>query len=101
MKAWSEPIGNWQVGQDTMPATKSPHYFATHHAKTKQWLRISVMAPSAWVQDFRVQNSSERHLVDFNNGNYEIHLMPEARRGDSWLKVLVRQKCFFDLKVDS
>jgi hypothetical protein len=100
MKTWSEPAGTWQVGQDTMPETQKPHYFATHHAKTNQWMRISVMAPSAWVQDFRVENSVERHLVEFSEGGYQIHLMPKARPGESWLKVLVRQNTFFDLKVD-
>lgn len=99
MKTWSEPEGTWQVGQDSMPETQKPHYFATHHAKTKQWMRISAMAPSAWVQDFRVESSAERHLVEFSEAGYQIHLMPSAKSGQSWLKVLVRQNVFFDLKV--
>lgn len=100
MKTWSKPEGTWQIGQDSMPETQVPHYFATHHARTNQWLRVSVMAPSPWVQDFRVETSAERHLVEFSEGGYQIHLMPKAASGDSWLKVLVRQKTFFDLKVD-
>jgi len=98
MKTWSEPKGLWTVGQDTLPSTATPHYFAKHGVKTDQWLRVSIMAPTAWLLDFHTEHPVGKHIVDFSEGNYRVEYRPEAQSGESELKVLVRQKVFFDLK---
>ena len=98
MKTWSEPAGEWSVGKDMNGNKGNSHFFAVHHVNAKEWMRISVMAPPAWLGDFRTEHSDIKHVVDFSMGGYKVELSPKAGFDESWLKVVVRNKTFFDLK---